>query len=84
MTPLAINLIARRLGEAFPAVLFNVRGIPRDMDGARELALRDKHLFQLWCVDLVDAQPYRDGRKGADGGIDGLIYFKPTGARRGP
>jgi site-specific DNA-methyltransferase (adenine-specific) len=43
------------------------------MDGARELALRDKHLFQLWCVDLVDAQPYRDGRKGADGGIDGLI-----------
>ena len=79
VTPLAINLIARRLGEAFPAVLFNVRGIPRDMDGARELALRDKHLFQLWCVDLVDAQPYRDGRKGADGGIDGLIYFKPDG-----
>ena len=30
-------------------------------------------------MTLVDAQPYRDGRKGADGGIDGLIYFKPDG-----
>lgn len=80
VTPLAVNLVARRLSEAFPDVRFNVQGIPRDMDGARELALRDKHLFQLWCVDLVDAQPYREGRKGADGGIDGLIYFKPDEA----
>lgn len=76
VTPLAINLIGRRLNDAFPEIVFNVRGIPRDMDGARELALRDKHLFQLWCVDLVDAQPFRNGQKGADGGIDGLIYFK--------
>ena len=76
VTPLAINLIGRRLNDAFPEIAFNVRGIPRDMDGARELALRDKHLFQLWCVDLVDAQPFRNGQKGADGGIDGLIYFK--------
>jgi hypothetical protein len=76
VTPLSVNLIARRLNAAFPDLRFNIQGIPRDMDGARELALRDKHLFQLWCVDLVDAQPSRDGRKGADGGIDGLIYFR--------
>ena len=79
ITPLAINLIERRLREAFPGIGFDVRGIPRDLDGARELASRDKHLFQLWAVNLVDAQPYRDGKKGADGGIDGLIYFKPDG-----
>ncbi len=79
ITPLAVNLIARRLKGAFPGINFDIRGIPRDMDGARELALRDKHLFQLWAVNLVDAQPYRDGKKGADGGIDGLIYFKPDG-----
>ncbi len=79
ITPIAVNLISRRLKEAFAGVDFNVRGIPRDMDGARELAFRDKHLFQLWACDLVDAQPFRDGKKGADGGIDGLIYFKPDG-----
>lgn len=79
ITPLAVNLIARRLKEAFAGIEFAVRGIPRDMDGARELAARDKHLFQLWACDLVDAQPERDGKKGADGGIDGRIYFKPDG-----
>ena len=79
ITPIAVNLISRRLKEAFEGISFSVRGIPRDMDGARELAARDKFLFQLWACDLVDAQPYRDGKKGADGGIDGLIYFKPDG-----
>ncbi len=79
ITPLAVNLISRRLEEAFKGIQFDVKGIPRDMDGARALASRDKHLFQLWAVNLVDAQPYRDGKKGADGGIDGLIYFKPDG-----
>jgi restriction endonuclease Mrr len=28
---------------------------------------------------LVDAVPYGGKKKGADGGIDGLIYFKPDG-----
>ena len=79
ITPLAVDLIARRLNGAFPGIVLDIRGIPRDLDGARELSRRDKHLFQLWAVSLVDAQPYRDGRRGADGGIDGLIYFKPDG-----
>ncbi len=79
VTPIAVNLISRRLKEAFPGLDFSVRGIPRDMDGARELANRDKFLFQLWACDLVDAQPFKDGKKGADGGIDGMIYFKPDG-----
>ncbi|MCJ2067810.1 restriction endonuclease [Methylobacterium sp. J-030] len=79
VTPLAVNLIARRLKAAFPGIVYEVRGIPKDMDGARELAARDKHLFQLWATDLIGAQPYRDGKKGADGGIDGMVYFKPDG-----
>lgn len=28
---------------------------------------------------MVEAQPWKGGRKGADGGIDGIIYFKPDG-----
>ena len=79
MTPLAINLIARRLKDACPNIAYDVRGIPKDMDSARELAARDKHLFQLRATALIGAQPFRDGRKGADGGIDGMIYFKPDG-----
>ena len=30
---------------------------------------------------MVDAMPFGGQRKGADGGIDGIIYFKPDGRR---
>ena len=30
---------------------------------------------------MVDAHPYGGKKKGADGGIDGIIYFKPDGKR---
>ena len=30
---------------------------------------------------MVDAMPYGGKKKGADGGIDGIIYFKPDGRR---
>lgn len=30
---------------------------------------------------MVEAQPWKGGRKGADGGIDGIIYFKPDGKK---
>jgi site-specific DNA-methyltransferase (adenine-specific) len=35
--------------------------------------------FQLWALSMIEAQPYKGGKKGADTGIDGLIYFKPDG-----
>jgi hypothetical protein len=41
--------------------------------------LADKYQFQWWAVSLVDAVPYAGKKKGADTGIDGLIYFKPDG-----
>ena len=49
------------------------------MDGARALAARDKYQFQWWAVSLVNAVPFGGKKKGADSGIDGLIYFKPEG-----
>jgi DNA modification methylase len=75
ITPLAISLIEKRLKEAFPALQFEVEGIPKDLDGAQNLALRDKYHFQWWACALVGAQPYQGKKKGADTGIDGLIYF---------
>lgn len=76
ITHLAISLIERRLKDAFPGLQFDVHGTPKDLGGARDLALRDKYQFQWWAVSLVEAQPYQGRKKGADGGIDGVIYFK--------
>lgn len=76
ITHLAISLIERRLKDAFPRISFEVHGTPKDIDGARDLALRDKYQFQWWAVSLVDAQPFAGKKKGADSGIDGLIYFR--------
>lgn len=78
ITPLAVNLIKRRLGEAFgKEAQFRVHGLPQDLDGARALFEQDPHAFQLWAVSLIpDAQPWKGGRKGADTGIDGQVYFR--------
>ena len=79
VTHLAISLIEKRLKDAFPGIAMEVHGTPKDEAGARDLALRDKYQFQWWAVSLVDAVPFAGKKKGADGGIDGLIYFKPDG-----
>jgi adenine specific DNA methylase Mod len=76
VTHLAISLIERRLKDAFPGIAFEVHGTPKDLEGARDLATRDKYQFQWWAVSLVEAQPFAGKKKGADGGIDGLIYFR--------
>ena len=90
ITHLAISLIEKRMKKAFPYLeavapkskkaaqvgpnAFEVMGVPRDIDAARDLAERDKHQFQLWACTLVGAQPYKGGKKGSDKGIDGLIF----------
>jgi site-specific DNA-methyltransferase (adenine-specific) len=79
ITHLAIGLIRRRLIDAFPQCEFEVQGVPKDVGGARELAAQDKHQFQLWALSMIEAQPFKGGRKGADGGVDGYLYFKPDG-----
>jgi site-specific DNA-methyltransferase (adenine-specific) len=79
ITHLAISLIEKRLKDAFPGIKYEVHGTPKDIDGARDLASRDKYQFQWWAISLVDAVPFAGKKKGADSGIDGLIYFKPDG-----
>lgn len=79
VTHLAISLIEKRLKDAFPSITFEVHGTPKDLAGARDLAERDKYQFQWWAVSLVNAVPYGGKKKGADTGIDGIIYFKPDG-----
>jgi DNA modification methylase len=76
VTHLAISLIERRLKDAFPGVAFEVHGTPKDLASAIDLARRDKYQFQWWAVSLVDARPYGGKKKGADGGIDGILFFR--------
>lgn len=79
ITHLAISLIKRRLVDAFPLAQFEIHGVPKDLGAARELAKADPHQFQLWALSMIEAQPYKGGKKGADTGIDGFLYFKPDG-----
>ena len=78
VTHLAISLIERRLRDAFGKDAdFQTIGVPKDIGAARDLALRDKHEFEKWAITLIpDAQPFRGGKKGADTGIDGIVYLR--------
>jgi hypothetical protein len=77
ITCLAISLIEGRLKKAFgPACEFEVHGLPKDLDSAKDLARRDKYQFQWWAVSLLEAQPFQGRKKGPDTGIDGLKFFQ--------
>ncbi|MDQ3023709.1 MAG: site-specific DNA-methyltransferase [bacterium] len=76
ITVLSIDLIERRLKDAFEGIKIKVEGLPQDLESAAGLAARDKYLFQDWCVTKAGGQAYRGGQKGGDGGIDGLMYFE--------
>lgn len=76
----AVGVIEDRLHREFGnKAKFKVGGRPVDIEGARELARRDKYQFQWWANWLVGVQNYREHRKGADSGIDGVIYFRNVG-----
>ena len=85
ITHLAVSLIEKRLKNRYPALAkkgaFTIEGVPQDFAGARDLAERDKHQFQLWACSLVNVQPYRGGRRGADQGIDGLGFIEVAKAK---
>jgi len=85
ITHLAITLIKHRLRDSFgelemkdgkvvPAVEYDVIGEPVAVADARRLAEEDPFQFQWWALGLVGARP-AEGKRGADKGIDGRIYF---------
>jgi site-specific DNA-methyltransferase (adenine-specific) len=69
------------LKDAFPGNQFDIAGVPKDLGEARALALQDKYEFQKWALAMIDAQPYKGGKKGGDGGVDGFLYIKPDGKK---
>ncbi|HEX8732166.1 MAG TPA: restriction endonuclease [Ktedonobacterales bacterium] len=52
-----------------------VTGEPTTMPDAEKLASEDKFQFQAWALGLVGARTATSANRGADGGIDGRLYF---------
>ncbi len=81
ITHLAINLIKRRIKEKYPDCKFEVIGEPKDVEGAKDLALKDRYQFEWWALSLIDARPANDKKKGADQGVDGIILLQNPNMR---
>jgi site-specific DNA-methyltransferase (adenine-specific) len=82
ITHLSISLLKYRLQDMFGSdVQFRVVGEPEDLASARQLASEDRYQFQWWALSLVRAKPLggqegsKQGKKGADQGVDGIITF---------
>jgi site-specific DNA-methyltransferase (adenine-specific) len=81
ITHLSIALQKYRLEAMFPGAKYKVIGEPKDIGAARQLASEDRYQFQWWSLSLIRARPLggqdgsREGKKGSDKGIDGVIAF---------
>ena len=78
VTHLAVALMKNRLKTAFkllPGKDYRVVGEPVDVGGARALAEQDRYQFQFWAMSLLEALPREQGKRGADRGIDGIVFF---------
>ena len=81
ITHLSIALQKYRLEAMFPGIKFKVVGEPKDIGAAQQLAREDRYQFQWWSLSLIRARPLggqegsREGKKGSDKGIDGVIAF---------
>ena len=77
ITHLAIALLKYRLDDAFgDDVEYEIIGEPKDAESARALANQDRYQFQWWALSLIRARPYQGKKKGADEGVDGVIYYE--------
>ena len=91
ITHLAVALMKNRLKTGFDLEAgrdYEVIGEPQDEGSARALWEQDPYQFQFWAVSLLEAQPQSgqnraEQRRGADRGIDGMLYFL-DGPRRTP
>jgi site-specific DNA-methyltransferase (adenine-specific) len=79
ITPLAVNLIEKRLNDMFVNAKYTVNGIPKDLAGAKKLveSPKGRFLFEQWFVTSLGGQPYKS-KGGSDHGIDGFMYFIDT------
>ena len=83
ITQAGIVVIKHRLRDTFAdGLTYQVIGEPTSLPDAAALAASDPYQFQWWALGLVGARR-ADGKKGADRGIDGRLYFhdEPEGGK---
>ncbi len=77
VTHLAITLLKYRLADTFgDDVKYEIIGEPKDAESAKALAVQDRYQFEWWALSLIRARPYQGKKKGADEGVDGVIYYE--------
>jgi site-specific DNA-methyltransferase (adenine-specific) len=90
VTHLSVALIKARLRRDFGLLPtdYAEEGTPTTVDGAQYLFEQDAYQFQFWILGEIAAQPFgasadsKKGKKGADGGIDGQMFFlRPDGGK---
>ncbi|MFO0143264.1 MAG: DNA methyltransferase, partial [Aphanizomenon sp.] len=79
----SISLILKRLEDSFPGVLKTIKlhGIPKDIESAIALANktddRTRKEFEKWAIlTYTNNKAVINAKKGADKGIDGIVYFQ--------
>lgn len=84
ITHLSVGLQKLRLKDSFNLTAgkdYKVIGQPEDLEGAKELAQNDRYGFQWWILPLIGARALgaekgsKEGKKGSDKGIDGIMVF---------
>ncbi len=84
ITHLSVAILKYRLQDSFKLTEkqdYQVIGEPEDVADARQLAAADRYQFQWWALSLIKARPVggtgggKQGKKGSDKGIDGVITF---------
>ena len=95
ITHLGVALLKYRLSDMFGLASgkdYKVIGEPKSVEDARALA-RDadndgRYQFQFWALSLIAAKPLggsegsRQGKKGSDKGVDGVINFFDGNGKR--
>ena len=77
ITHLAIALLKYRLADAFgDDAEYEIIGEPKDTASANALAVQNRYQFQWWALSLIRARPYQEKKRGADEGVDGVIYYQ--------
>ncbi len=85
ITHLSIALLKYRLENTHGLSAgkeYAIVGEPVDYTGALQLAQDDRYQFQWWALSLIRAKPQggsagsKQGKKGADGGVDGVLVFE--------
>jgi site-specific DNA-methyltransferase (adenine-specific) len=78
-------LIERRLKARYADIAFDIKGIPKDIDGLRAMAQQARnhprlyYELQYWAINQIPAaQHAQNQKKGADRGIDGIVWLRPA------